>query len=324
MNKSELIFCYDISNNNPNGDPIDSNKPRIDEEAGINLVTDVRLKRTIRDYLFNNMGHNPKNNKEIFVRETILDESKGYIKDGKNRSIDFLNKEKNEYKDAFEMSKDVKSNALKKCIDIRLFGGVIPIEKDSKDKIGLTFTGPVQFRMGQSMHKVEIKHIKGTGAFASDAKSKQSTFREEYVLPYSFINFYGIINGNTGKETGLTNTDVNEMVKAMWNGTKELITRSKVGQMPRLLIKVNYNNPNFFIGDLNKRIKLVSDKEGVAIRDVEEFKLDITSLKISVEKYSNKIENIEYLADDRVSFIANGEEVKLSDLLNGKSKEISL
>ena len=49
-NRSELVFLYDIRDANPNGDP-DENKPRIDEETGINIVTDVRLKRTIRDYL---------------------------------------------------------------------------------------------------------------------------------------------------------------------------------------------------------------------------------------------------------------------------------
>ena len=51
MNRSELLFLYDISDANPNGDPLDENKPRIDEETEINIVTDVRLKRTIRDYL---------------------------------------------------------------------------------------------------------------------------------------------------------------------------------------------------------------------------------------------------------------------------------
>ena len=50
-NRSELLFLYDITDANPNGDPIDENKPRIDEETGINIVTDVRLKRTVRDYL---------------------------------------------------------------------------------------------------------------------------------------------------------------------------------------------------------------------------------------------------------------------------------
>ena len=62
-NRSELLFLYDVTDSNPNGDPIDENKPRIDEETGINFVTDVRLKRTIRDYLHDYKGQ------EIFILE---------------------------------------------------------------------------------------------------------------------------------------------------------------------------------------------------------------------------------------------------------------
>ena len=55
--RSELLFCYDVTDANPNGDPMDENKPRIDEESKINIVTDVRLKRTIRDYLIEYKGY---------------------------------------------------------------------------------------------------------------------------------------------------------------------------------------------------------------------------------------------------------------------------
>ena len=85
-NRSEILFIYDIRDGNPNGDPMDENKPRIDEETGINIVTDVRLKRTIRDYLHNFKGQ------EIFVREIIYDKQNGYIQDGKKRAKDFEDK----------------------------------------------------------------------------------------------------------------------------------------------------------------------------------------------------------------------------------------
>ena len=82
MNRSELVFLYDISYVNPNGDPLDENKPRIDEETEINIVTDVRLKRTIRDYL-----HDYKN-REIFVKE--IEYEPGKIQNAKLRAEDFL------------------------------------------------------------------------------------------------------------------------------------------------------------------------------------------------------------------------------------------
>jgi len=68
--RSELLFIYDLRDGNPNGDPLDENKPRIDEETGVNIVTDVRLKRTIRDYLHDFKG------KEIFVKELCTIERK--------------------------------------------------------------------------------------------------------------------------------------------------------------------------------------------------------------------------------------------------------
>jgi CRISPR-associated protein Csh2 len=155
-NRSEILFIYDIRDGNPNGDPLDENKPRIDEETGVNIVTDVRLKRTIRDYLYNFKKH------EIFVRELVYDEE-GHIQDGKRRAKNFENSPE---------------KILSECIDIRLFGGVIPLKDDS-----ITYTGPVQFKMGRSLHRVTMKHIKGTGAFASKDGSKQATFREEDFLP---------------------------------------------------------------------------------------------------------------------------------------------
>ena len=289
--RSELIFCYDIKDANPNGDPVDENKPRIDEETGINIVTDVRLKRTIRDYLFNFKGFNGENGKDIFVRE-IVSKQKGGIQDGKARAKDFKNQ---------------KEKVLESCIDVRLFGGVIPLEKSS-----ITLTGPVQFKMGRSLHTVEIKHIKGTGAFASKEGAKQATFREEYILPYSFICFHGIINENAAKHTNLTNDDVKNLIEGMWLGTKNLISRSKFGQQPRLLIKINYNDPGFFIGDLDSFISIECENE-CSLRGVSDFTLNIGELTKAIDKYSEKIDSVEYLADDKlqVSIPSDFKEIKL-------------
>ncbi|MCK4796630.1 MAG: type I CRISPR-associated protein Cas7, partial [Spirochaetes bacterium] len=86
--RSEILFCYDIKDNNPNGDPLDENKPRIDEETKINIVTDVRLKRTVRDYLYDNEGFNGQKEKDIFVRE--IEYEPGNIQDAKLRAEDYL------------------------------------------------------------------------------------------------------------------------------------------------------------------------------------------------------------------------------------------
>lgn len=282
-NRRELLFVYDVKNANPNGDPADENKPRMDEETGLNIVTDVRLKRTIRDYLFTSLGHNPDNGKDIFVRTT--ESSKGGIKDGKARGLDF-GKKKDE----------MLPNILSKCIDIRLFGGVLPLDKDS-----IIFTGPVQFKMGSSLHKVEMQYIKGTGAFASNDGAKQQTFREEYILPYSLIAFYGIVNENAAKETGLTDKDVEELKVAMWDGTKNLISRSKFEHSPKLLIEIKYKEPNFFIGELDKHISFDTDLSGEKIRDIEDGKLNLSKLKDVINIFKDKIASIEVRKNHRTT-----------------------
>ncbi|GAH81036.1 unnamed protein product, partial [marine sediment metagenome] len=206
-NRAEIIFLYDIKDGNPNGDPLDENRPRIDEETGINIVTDGRLKRTIRDYL-----HDFKN-QEIFILETRMED--GALKEKEDRLDD--------------LSITTSEELIDKCVDIRLFGATTLVKK----KANMIFTGPVQFKLGRSLHRVVVKFIKGTTVMPSKEQRKQGTFTETYVLPYSLINFYGIINENSAKETKLTEDDVKLLFDGMWNGTKNLISRSKAGQMPR-------------------------------------------------------------------------------------------
>ncbi len=285
--RSEILFIYDIRDGNPNGDPLDENKPRIDEETGVNIVTDVRLKRTIRDYLHNFKGE------EIFVREVVYDEA-GHVQDGKMRAANFGNDDQ---------------RILSECIDIRLFGGVIPLKKDS-----ITFTGPIQFKMGRSLHRVIMKHIRGTGAFASKEGSKKETFREEDILPYSLILFYGIINENAAKHTHLTEDDLKLLLEGTWNGTKNLISRTKAGQVPRMLLKVNYSKENYHIGDLDKMLKLSTEIPHENIRGTEDFKIDISGLikKLAVEK--DTIKDIEICADDRLNFSRDGADFPIEGL----------
>lgn len=295
MNRSEILFLYDINDANPNGDPLDSNKPRLDEETEINIVTDVRLKRTIRDYL------KEYENQEIFIRDTLDEEGK--LKDSKQRASDFLTQEK--FESLADARENIKENVISECIDARLFGATIPIDvkvKTKKASSSVTLTGPVQFRMGRSLNKVEINHIKGTGAFASGEGKDQKTFREEYILPYSLINFYGVINENAAKETGMNDSDIPLLLKGIWNGTKNLITRSKFGQVPRLLLQIEYNE-NYFIGDLNNKISIEYDlDDSKLIRNINQVELNFNKLLTNLEEEKDKISKIYYKIDSDVKF----------------------
>ena len=290
-NRSEILFIYDVKDANPNGDPIDENKPRIDEETGVNIVTDVRLKRTIRDYLFEHKGM------EIFIREIRKDD--GNLKTKEERLEEF-----NDPKEIIE-----------KCIDIRLFGATTAVENKT-----MTLTGPVQFKFGRSLHKVDITYVKGTTVMPSQADRKQGTFTEKYILPYSLIVFYGVVNENAAKTQNipLTNEDVDLMLEAMWYGTKNLISGSKFGQMPRLLLHVIYKeNQNFHVGELDKLVTIKTDKPDEALRDITDVKIEIMGLVDTLKKHANKIEKIRLKWDDRVNLVYNGNPVEINKAFEG-------
>jgi len=278
----------------------------------VNIVTDVRLKRTIRDHLYNFLE------KEIFVRE--IEYELGKIQDAKLRAEDFLEREGAKLDKRRLTLNDMKDiitrNVLKSCIDARLFGATIPIELSDKDKTALTLTGPVQFRMGRSLHKVEIVHIKGTGAFASRLGKEQRTFRDEYILPYALICFYGIVNENASKTTGLTEEDVNLLLDGMWNGTKNLISRSKVGQVPRLLIRVIYKEENYHIGDLDNKLSLVKNNKEMRdeqIRGVQDFRIDLSRLFKTMTDSKDKIAKIEFELSPDLRLVKDEKEVSIRE-----------
>ncbi len=289
-NRSEILFLYDVTDANPNGDPVDENKPRIDEETGVNIVTDVRLKRTVRDYL------NDYKKKDIFVLE--IRDNNGNLKTKEERLKDFKNNP---------------IEVMEKCIDIRLFGATTAVE----DKT-MTLTGPVQFKYGRSLHKVDLTYIKGTTVMPSGADRKQGTFTERYILPYSLIAFYGVVNENAAQQQGiqLTEEDISLMLEGMWNGTKNLISGSKFGQMPRLLMHVIYKDGNFYIGELDRHISLQTDKNSESIRDISEVKIDITNLVKALNDHKEKIEKIRIKTDERIAFIKDGKDVAIKDVLS--------
>lgn len=289
-NRSEILFLYDVTDANPNGDPVDENKPRVDEETGVNIVTDVRLKRTIRDYLYE------YRNKDVFIIELRDDNSN--LKTKEDRLKDFKDNE----------------DLLKNCIDVRLFGATTAV----KDKT-MTLTGPVQFKYGRSLHRVDMTYVKGTTVMPSAQDKKQGTFTEKYILPYSLIAFYGIVNENAAARQNieLTEDDISLLLEGLWNGTKNLMSTSKVGQVPRLLLQVVFKENNFHIGELDKRIKFVTDKNDEEIRDIQDGKLKIDELVKALNMHKDAIDLINFKTDERLILTMDGKDISLKEALNG-------
>jgi len=293
--KKEILFLWDGENWNPNGDMLNSNAPRVDEETGVAEATDVRIKRTIRDELIKKEGGESVFIKEYKREENVLD-CKTAIRENE------INIK--------QPKADLEKEILERFIDIRAFGGVLPIsDKDEmkKDKdittAGVQFTGAVQFRMSKSLHKVSTNHIKGTGAFASNysntdtkKQKQQATFREEDFLSYALFATYGIMDNYNAKKTNFSEDDAQKIIDALWYGTKNLITRSKMGQTPRFMLLITYKDDTF-AGDLNNSVDFVGSKDDEAIRSINDYTINFSRLKAKLKRYEKSIKQVEYLVD---------------------------
>ncbi|MEM1323965.1 MAG: type I-B CRISPR-associated protein Cas7/Csh2 [Bacteroidota bacterium] len=300
--RTELLFLYEIENANPNGDPLNENKPRYDTEDSRAIVSDVRLKRTIRDYWMAYKGYDGSGDKDIFVRETRYEEGdNSYVVSGKRRAQDFK-------KDNKTSKAEHQKYILDRCIDIRVFGGVLPLDKDS-----ITLTGPTQFQMGKSLNQTTIVEEQGTGAFASGDKKGQATFRTEYKLPYALIGFNGIINEKTASYSKMTAADRELLYEGIWEGTKSLISRSKFGQLPLLLLSIDYKVP-FYIGSLRQRLSLVCEND-LKIRSTQDYQLDISGLVEVLKRNQDKIAGVNIRLDGRLQLLYKGQAIRLE---NGK------
>ncbi len=321
---SEILYLYDCKLCNPNGDPDDENKPRMDYETGRNLVSDVRLKRYIRDYL-------------QLIGETIfVFNPDGFLDNAKTRMATILGI-KNDKKISID---EVKAKELLgKTIDIRLFGAVIPdvTVKKGKKKINLTFTGPVQFNWGYSLNEISILESNSiTSHFQTGKQSEEEKGMEksagaigkDYRLYYSLIAFYGIVSGTRAEKTLFSYKDIKlldeSLVKAI---PLTATTRSKNNQMPRLILRVEYKDKETFLGDLRRFVKL-EPKEGVkedAIRDITDFVLNTDALVDLLAKNKDSIEKIYLYQDSNLSVKGGGNlKEKLTAVVKDKIESIEV
>ena len=297
-NRMELLFLYEAKDCNPNGDPLEENRPRTDPETGVALVTDVRIKRTIRDHLFY------VKKKEILIRDTY--DKEGYLQEGKGRARDFKDLASISPDDNIQVVVEKMQKAiLDECIDARLFGSTLPIEHGNK-KSSIKITGPVQFSgFSRSLHKVNPQLVQGTAAFAGGAKSTQKSFREDYILPYALIAVYGIVNEVAAKTSNLSEEDVNDMLEALWYGTAGLISRSKFGHRPLFLMQIRYKGQQQ-IGNLAGKLGLIKEKEDLEIRNSSDYEVDISKLFDAIKQKKDEILEIKIFQDADLRFQMGG------------------
>lgn len=282
---SVILYLYDAQLCNPNGDPDEENRPRMDYATQTNLVSDVRLKRYLRDY-FHTKGQ------KLYIPPTFPGEK---VLNATERIQEVLGKKK--------VSEGDIQLILENLIDVRLFGATLPI-KGEKEKGGgqsISLTGPVQFSWGYSLHKVYLLETQTiTSHFASESDKQQGTMGKDYRLKYSLIAFYGTISKHFAKHTRLSQEDVRLFDQAMLKAIPQYSTRSKVGQTPRLYIRFEFEGDEFPFCDLRPFLE-VEGRENLSEsewRSVKDIRLNCQNLIDYIQKKADFVETTYYWKEE--------------------------
>lgn len=303
--RSEILFLYETKDCNPNGDPLDENKPRTDPETGVATVTDVRIKRWIRDYWQERLGES------IWVMEERKEDAT--LQEAFERARKLMEKTQTkpeELQKSCEALEKFTTFVLESWIDTRVFGCTMPTAKRGAEGASptVTLTGPVQISgFNRSLHRVSDRTlVQGTAAFATEG-SYQRSFREDHILPYACISAYGVVNEIAAKTTKMTEEDRKLLLEGLWLGCKDLISRSKIGHQPLLILHVIYKD-GYRIGDLagREKIELIPEKrdgkkiEEKALRSTADFKVNIGGLCNALKDSNDKIDHVELKHDIRL------------------------
>lgn len=313
LKKSEILFLYETTYNIPNGDPF-TGEQRYDEETKQILVSDVRIKRFVRDYLSLKKGISiyiqQKGNaafEESVQNDSTESDSEEKKGSGSARRIDELTKEyKNDLEKAIPKDPKAKKSfslaefVMKKCVDVRLFGGISTKKTDA-----VNLTGPVQFALlNPSKNTVKLKEHQNTSVLESKQGNKQGAIATTTIVPYSLIQIHGWVNPNVAEKTGMSPADLNLMYEGLWYGTSgdgSSHSRSKVGQNSVLLIEIEYSQNNQKIYGIDRLIELRpnDNKKGEQLRSIDDYKLDFFKLfeagkteKVRKIKYRTEIDTI--------------------------------
>jgi len=216
-NRYEFLILFDVTNGNPNGDPDLNSMPRIDPETGYGLVSDVCLKRKIRNYV-----------------EILKEDAKGYkiyIKNGiplntndrlafASVGVDDKDLKKGNGIDKAELDKNIRDFMCKNFFDIRTFGAVMTTFVKASLNCGQV-RGPVQLGFARSIDPVFQQEVTITRAAITtekDAELKRTEMGRKYIIPYGLYKVEGHISANLARRvTGFSEDDLVLLWEAILN-----------------------------------------------------------------------------------------------------------
>ncbi len=216
-NRHDILILFEVTNGNPNGDPDSGNMPRVDPASGLGLVSDVCLKRKVRNYV--QLFSPPRNGKtfDIFVQQgAVLNRELGKaIEKTKAAGTD-----KEGGKGHAERAKDLLCNTF---YDIRTFGAVLSTGGGSKEEAVLKGSaygqvrGPVQFTFGRSFHPVTPLEITITRCAVTKEEdiTKERTMGQKYIVPYGLYAARCYVSPPFAEHTGFDDQDYQLLIQSL-------------------------------------------------------------------------------------------------------------
>ena len=222
-NRIDFVYIFDVQNGNPNGDPDAANAPRVDAEDMHGIVTDVCLKRKVRNYVQIIVAEDDKKEfqegYDIFVKDkAVLDALVEKIYD--YESVKII-KDKDKKKEEVKKKEEAKNLLCKNYFDIRTFGQVIATS-GKQDQV----RGPIQLTFARSVDEITPRPLSITRCAVTkeekntetdDVRQKERTMGRKNIVPYGLYVCYGFISANLAKQTGFSEEDLELFWAALKN-----------------------------------------------------------------------------------------------------------
>ena len=215
-NRYEFVVLFDVENGNPNGDPDAGNMPRIDPESGYGLVTDVCLKRKIRNYV--EMVKEDEEGYQIYIKENVP------LNRSDNQAFEYLGIDEKKAKDLKkndpEADRKIRDFMCKNFFDIRTFGAVMTTFVKASLNCGQV-RGPVQLGFARSVDPIISQEVTMTRVAITtekDAGVKSTEMGRKNIVPYGLYRVEGYISANLARKvTGFSEEDLELLWEAIIN-----------------------------------------------------------------------------------------------------------
>jgi CRISPR-associated protein Csd2 len=215
-NRYEFVVLFDVENGNPNGDPDAGNMPRVDQETGHGIVTDVCLKRKIRNYI--EAAFEGEKGYRIYVKDRVP------LERSDKEAYAYLGLEEAGIKEAkkndSDLDRKVSNFMCENFYDIRAFGAVMTTFVKSALNCGQV-RGPVQFGFARSIDPIMPQEVGITRIAITtekDAQVKNTEMGRKYIVPYALYKVEGYISANLARKvTGFSETDLEKLWQSIIN-----------------------------------------------------------------------------------------------------------